>query len=83
MNSAGVVFQRILTFADGRIPIDYRPLFYLALVLLVQWGDVKQRWMSWAQMHPNLLKVIVYTIAIALIFTFAGASSSNFIYFQF
>ncbi|TAF34805.1 MAG: MBOAT family protein [Oscillatoriales cyanobacterium] len=83
LNSAGVVFQRILTFADGRIPIDYRPLFYLALVLLVQWGDVKQRWMSWAQMHPNLLKVIVYTIAIALIFTFAGASSSNFIYFQF
>lgn len=83
LNSAGVVFQRILTFADGRIPIDYRPIFYLALVLLVQWGDVKQRWMSWAQMHPNLLKWIVYTIAIALIFTFAGASSSNFIYFQF
>ncbi|MEG5060893.1 MBOAT family protein [Microcoleus sp. A2-C5] len=83
LNSAGAVLGRIFTFADGRIPIDYRPLLYLGLVLLVEWADVKQRWMSWAQMHPNLLKWIAWAIAIALMFTFAGASSSNFIYFQF
>ncbi len=83
LDSAIVVLQRILTFADGRIPIDYRPLFYMATILLVEWWDLKQKWMSWTQNHPNSLKWITYAMAIALMFTFAGASSSNFLYFQF
>jgi alginate O-acetyltransferase complex protein AlgI len=83
LNSAVVVLQRILTFADGRIPIDYRPLFYMATILLVEWWDLKQKWMSWTQNHPNSLKWITCAMAIALMFTFAGASSSNFLYFQF
>jgi alginate O-acetyltransferase complex protein AlgI len=72
-----------LTFADGRIPIDYRPLFYMATILLVEWSDLKQKWMSWTQNHPNSLKWIACAMAIALMFTFGGASSSNFLYFQF
>lgn len=83
LNSAIVVLQRIFTFADGRIPIDYRPLFYIATILLVEWSDLKQKWMNWAGNHPNLLKWIAYIMAITLMFTFAGASSSNFLYFQF
>jgi alginate O-acetyltransferase complex protein AlgI len=83
LNSAFVVFQRIFTWADGWIPVDYRPLFYISIILLFDWWDVKQQWMNWAEANPKWLKWIACGMAIALMFTFAGASSSNFLYFQF
>ena len=80
---ATTVLQRIFTFTDGRIPVDFRPLLYLGLLLVAELWDWKQQWMTWMQKHPTWTRWVVYISALILIFTFAGTSNSEFIYFKF
>lgn len=83
LQEAILILQRFLNADEGWIPIDVRPLFYLGLLLLAERGDWRTQWTNWIERQPIATKWVTYTSVVILVFTFAGASNSEFIYFQF
>ncbi|MDJ0701711.1 MAG: MBOAT family O-acyltransferase [Leptolyngbyaceae cyanobacterium MO_188.B28] len=80
---AVTILQRVGGLASGYIPLDFRPIAVLGLILLIERLKLKQGWTLWFQEKPKFTKWVTIASAIALFFTFAGASNPEFIYFQF
>ncbi len=83
LNDALVILQHIFTGESGSVPINITPLFYIAGILLVELGDLKIKWITFFQQRRTITRWLTYASIIALFFTFAGVSNSEFIYFQF
>jgi D-alanyl-lipoteichoic acid acyltransferase DltB (MBOAT superfamily) len=83
ISQACAAVRRIFTWAPGDYFHGAAPLVLLALMLLLDLGKVRDRWVAWAERRPAGLRWIVYAAAGALLVTFQKAANPEFIYFQF
>lgn len=83
LSDAMTVLHRIVTLAEGWVSFDLRPLLYLTLLLGVEGLGLRSRWLQWLEGRPALTRWATYAAVTAFVLTFAGASSPEFIYFQF
>ena len=80
---AAEVLWRIATLAPGEYFHGWRPLMFLALVLLLDLGAVQDRWIAFAATRPAFVRWLTYASVLVLFLTFKGATNQEFIYFQF
>ncbi len=83
LDQAANVIHRIATMADGRVPLDPRPLFALALLLLAERAALKTRWLGLFAKHPTAARWITYLLVIVFVLSFSKSGNPEFIYFQF
>lgn len=81
--AAWTIMRKIVTLAPGRLPVDGRPLVYLAIVLLADVLDVKRSFIEILNERPAVARWVGYAAATAFVLTFARASNNEFVYFQF
>ena len=78
-----MIFRRIVTLADGSMPIDHRPLFYLAILFLAELLNLRVKITAMLEDRPMLARWATYAAVAAFVLTFQRASNPEFIYFQF
>jgi D-alanyl-lipoteichoic acid acyltransferase DltB (MBOAT superfamily) len=85
--TAWTILKKIVTLAPGRavdpLPVDWRPLVFLAMVLLADVLDVKRSFIEMLNERPVLARWVGYGAAAIFVLTFARASNNEFVYFQF
>jgi len=83
LSQAGMIFKRIITFADGTMPLDHRPLFYLAILLIAELLQLRTRLTTMMEDRPVLARWATYAALAIFVLTFQRALNPEFIYFQF
>jgi D-alanyl-lipoteichoic acid acyltransferase DltB (MBOAT superfamily) len=83
LSGAAMIFKRIFTLASGDVPVDYRPLVYLAILLLADVLSLRTKWASLMNNRPLLARWATYGAVALFVLTFQRASNPEFIYFQF
>jgi hypothetical protein len=58
-------------------------LLSLALVLVLDRFDLRNRWVAFADTRPGVVRWTTYGSVVILFLTFHGASNPEFVYFQF
>jgi D-alanyl-lipoteichoic acid acyltransferase DltB (MBOAT superfamily) len=81
--SAWEIVTRIATQAPGEWYGGFRPLVLLALVLLLDFSGLRNKWLSFAETRGTLVRWVAIPAVALLVITFQGASNPEFIYFQF
>jgi len=83
LTTAAMIFKRIFTLAPGDVPVDYRPLVYLAILLLADVLCLRSKWAGLMNQRPVLARWATYAAVALFVLTFQRATNPEFIYFQF
>ncbi len=83
VEQAWTVLSRIGTFADGSSYDIWAPIVLVALLILVELTRVRKRFVYLLQHTPRLALWVAIVAFIFFALAFRGASSPEFIYFQF
>ncbi|MBV8780850.1 MAG: MBOAT family protein, partial [Phycisphaerae bacterium] len=83
LSQAGMIFHRIFSLAPGSMPVDYRPLVYLAILLAAELSGLRAKITSMLNDRPVLARWATYAAVAVFVLTFQRASNPEFIYFQF
>jgi alginate O-acetyltransferase complex protein AlgI len=85
--TAWVIMRKIVTLAPGRLvdplPVDWRPLVFLMIVLLADLLDAKRTFIELMNERPAVARWVGYAAAAVFVLTFARATNNEFVYFQF
>jgi hypothetical protein len=81
--TAWTIMRKIATLGPGRLPVDWRPLVFLAMVLLADVLDVKRTFIAVLNERPAVARWVGYAAAALFVLTFARATNNEFVYFQF
>jgi hypothetical protein len=79
-----VMLEGIVTMQPGEsLGSGLLPFYYLAMLVLVEALGLRSRWLALGADRPWLVRFTAYFACVVLVYTFAGASNREFIYFQF
>ncbi len=82
-SEALLIIERIGTWAPGLTFIVWKPILLLAIVVGVEFGNGRQRFIAAFQHSPRATFWLSTFAALFFALTFLGVSSPEFIYFQF
>lgn len=80
---AVLVLERIASLAPGELSLDWRPLGYLALVLVAEGFAWKARFVEALRRRPKVTRWLAYGAFAAFAIVFSGYNNPEFVYFQF
>lgn len=83
VGQAWEVLSRIATFQDGDSFVILRPILIVALLVLVESLRIRKRFVFLMQTSPRLVLWVAIGALLFFVLAFRGASSPEFIYFQF
>jgi alginate O-acetyltransferase complex protein AlgI len=83
LSQAAMIFKRICTLAPGTVPVDSRPLIYLAILILAEVLGLRAKWVELMNQRPAFARWATYGAVAIFVLTFQRATNPEFIYFQF
>jgi len=83
VTQAGEVIERVMTLAPGHTFFTWQPVAVIALLIAAESWDLRKRFVSRLRHSPSIAFWLAVAATLFFALTFRGATSPEFIYFQF